>query len=291
MDIAGPRSDGRFLVAAGGLLHLLDASTGELEPFARGVGGYSTDTGEPYIALAPKRFQGPGGCSYGREATYAIETGADAGVIRISRAGKSRRFASFNGFPTGIVFDRGGRFDHRLLVAVHGLSASPSVLFAYDCDGGVETITEDGPNIEGGMAIAPKGFGDFGRKLIAPDEFAGLLYAIGPRGGVRVVADSGIPSGLDIGVESGGFVPSLDRGGTALLADPGRDVILGLGRRALRLAGVERGDLLVAAEAVETRTIAVSCDPGCSAREVAVGPAPVLGHAEGHLEFFRGGER
>jgi hypothetical protein len=48
VDIAGPRSDGTFLVAAGNVLFLLRPD-GALHPFARGQGGYRATTGsEPY---------------------------------------------------------------------------------------------------------------------------------------------------------------------------------------------------------------------------------------------------
>lgn len=48
VDLAGPRGDGSFTVAAAGHLSLL-SRTGALRPFARGPGGYSTATGpEPY---------------------------------------------------------------------------------------------------------------------------------------------------------------------------------------------------------------------------------------------------
>lgn len=55
LDLAGPRSDGSFTVAAAGHLDSL-TQAGVLRPFARGPGGYSTAVGpEPYIAMA-----GPG---------------------------------------------------------------------------------------------------------------------------------------------------------------------------------------------------------------------------------------
>jgi len=52
VDLAGPRSDGSFIVAAAGHLYTLTRA-GVLRPFARGPGGYSTAIGpEPYIAMA-----------------------------------------------------------------------------------------------------------------------------------------------------------------------------------------------------------------------------------------------
>lgn len=51
VDIAGPRGDGSFSVAAAGRLFLLDRS-GVVRPFARGGSGYSTAKGpEPYITV------------------------------------------------------------------------------------------------------------------------------------------------------------------------------------------------------------------------------------------------
>src|SRR5579864_5622826 len=52
VDLAGPRGDGSFLVAAAGQLFVLGPD-GTLSPFARGAGGYATATGtEPYLVLA-----------------------------------------------------------------------------------------------------------------------------------------------------------------------------------------------------------------------------------------------
>ena len=52
VDLAGPRSDGSFLVAAAGRLFILGRD-GALSRFARGAGGYQTATGtEPYLVIA-----------------------------------------------------------------------------------------------------------------------------------------------------------------------------------------------------------------------------------------------
>ena len=52
VDLAGPRADGSFLVAAAGRLFVLDRD-GTLRPFARGTDGYQTAMGtEPYVVLA-----------------------------------------------------------------------------------------------------------------------------------------------------------------------------------------------------------------------------------------------
>src|SRR5690348_18498109 len=53
-DVAGPRSDGRLVVAAGGKLFLMDQATGALDRFAGGPRGYPGAGGEePYIAIVP----------------------------------------------------------------------------------------------------------------------------------------------------------------------------------------------------------------------------------------------
>ena len=291
-DVAGPRADGRFVIVAGTAaggereLSLYDAASGRLKSFARGANGYSTSTAEPYIVLARHGFEGPRGCSFGRDATYALEAGADPGIVRISRTGVASRFAGFAGFPVGIAFDRGGAFGHRLLVAVQGTGV-PSVIYAFDCQGERRTVVRDGPRIEGGITVAPRTFGAFGRDLIGVDEVAGRIYAFAPGGETRTVADSGIASGGDIGVEAVGFVPGLRGGAAALVADAGRDAILGLSKRALDHAAVRGGDLLVAAEGPPTETITVRCDAACTVRSVALGPAGT-GHAEGHIKFVRG---
>jgi hypothetical protein len=57
VDLAGPRSDGSFLVAAAGRLLVLGRD-GTVSPFARGAGGYLTAAGtEPY---AHQQRSGPG---------------------------------------------------------------------------------------------------------------------------------------------------------------------------------------------------------------------------------------
>jgi len=53
-DVAGPRSDGRLVVAAGGKLFVLNQATGVQERFAGGPGGYpGAGHEEPYIAVVP----------------------------------------------------------------------------------------------------------------------------------------------------------------------------------------------------------------------------------------------
>ena len=138
------------------------------------------------------------------------------------------------------------------------------------------------PVVEGGIVVAPRGFGRFGGRLIAPDELSGRLIAVDASGRAVELARSGLRAGGDIGVESLGFVPAgFERGMTALLADravpgnphPGTDSILGVSGAALRSAGVRVGDLLAATEG-GAETIAVRCGRrACTVRLVAHGPA------------------
>lgn len=99
----------------------------------------------------------------------------------------------------GIAFDTTGKFGFRLLAS--GPSAGKTAVVAIDCNGKVQFITRAAPVLEGGLAVAPRGFGSFGGDLIAPDELSGKIYAIAPDGTVSVVAMSRLPAGQDTGVE------------------------------------------------------------------------------------------
>lgn len=288
VDLAGPRADGSFLVAAAGRLFVL-GHDGTLRPFARGPGGYQTAQGtEPYLALASTGQAGGKPCSFGVNMVFALEPGARPGVIVISPDGRARRFASLppGHSPNGIAFDGTGRFGHRLLVTAgfHGRTT----VFGIGCDGTAAMITGGAPAMEGGIAVAPATFGRFGGDLIAPDEGSGLVYAVNPAGQVVTLARSGLPAGGDIGVESAGFVPP--GAAAAYLADrfsarnrhPGDNAILRLTAAELARAGIRAGDLLVATEG-GARTIDVRCAAACTVRYVAAGPA--VAHAEGHIVF------
>src|SRR5258708_16987093 len=87
VDLAGPRSDGSFLVAAAGRLLVLGRD-GTLSPFARGAGGYLTATGtEPYLVLTSSGPVRGTRSSFGNAPAFAIEPGSRPGVIMISRHG------------------------------------------------------------------------------------------------------------------------------------------------------------------------------------------------------------
>ena len=288
VDIAGPRGDGSFLVAAAGRLFTLGRD-GTLRPFARGAGGYQTATGpEPYLALASGVPVRGDRCSFVGGTAFAIQPGTRQAVIMISPRGRARRFASLPAGRalSGIAFDITGRFGHRLLVTAE--SGGRTTVFGLGCDGRVSTVAAGGPPAEGGIVVAPASFGKFGGYLIAPNETSGRVYAVSPAGQFVTLVRSGLPAGGDIGVESAGFAPP--GASAAYLADrfspgnrhPGDDAILRLSAAGLARAGIRAGDLVVATEG-GARTIDVRCAATCAVRYVAAGPA--IAHGEGHIAF------
>lgn len=283
LDVAAGRTDGSAVVAAAGRLLLL--RSGSLRPYAT---AYKSPGGEePYIA---QPAAGHRGCSFGNNAVYAIRLQSGRGITKISATGQVRRFAAITapGLIDGIAFDESGAFGHRLLVTVnHG---STSTVDAIDCHGAVTTITRTAPRVEGGIAVAPATFGRFAGDLIASDETGGRVFAVTPQGRSLLVANSGLPHGGDIGVESEAFVPS-DKNTEAIVADrltpgnphPGDNVLLKLSYAALQAAGVRPSDLLVTTEG-GALTDAIRCgSTGCSVRYVANGPPAA--HIEGHIAF------
>ena len=193
VDLTGPRGDGQLTVAAAGRLFLLGTS-GQPVPFARGSGGYTTAVGpEPYIAMPTGKPATGLGCSFGKDATYALEPNGSPGVISIDKQGQARRFASLPGVrPDGIAFDDVGRFGYRLLVTA--TARGGTTVFGVDCAGRVTTIASHAPRVEGGIAVAPLSFGSFGGDLVAPDETTGRVWAIGPGGKTRLIARSPLPA-------------------------------------------------------------------------------------------------
>jgi hypothetical protein len=284
LDLAGPRTDGSLVLAAAGRLSLLSAS-GSVTPFARGPRGYVSPGGEEaYIALSP------GGC-FGADTVYALRLRAGRGVAAIDRNGRVRRFVTLTapGLIDAVAFDRSGRFGHRMLVTIN--AGARTTVDAIDCNKTVTAITRSAPQVEGGIAVAPLTFGRFGGDLIAPDEKSGRIYAISPSGASTLVADSGIPHGQDIGVESAGFIPP----GVpdALVADrltpgnrhPGDDLVLRIPGSSLAAAGARAGDLLVASEGGALTDVVHCTNTGCTARLIADGPS--IAHIEGHIAFAR----
>jgi hypothetical protein len=288
VDLAGPRGDGSFLVAAAGRLFVLGRD-GTLSPFARGAGGYLTAMGtEPYLALAGSYAAQGTACSFGNGTAFALEPGARPGVVMISAQGRARRFASLppGRSLSGIAFDSTGRFGHRLLVTAG--SGGRTTIFGIGCDARLSIVAAGAPPVEGGITVAPATFGRFGGDLIAADETSGRVYAVDPAGQVSTLARPALPAGGDIGVESAGFVPP--RAAAAYLADrfsapnkhPGDNAILQLSAAQLAQAGIRAGDLLVATEG-GAKTIDIRCTAACTVRYVAAGPA--IAHAEGHIVF------
>jgi hypothetical protein len=287
LDVAGPRRDGSFVLAAAGKLWRLAPAA---ETATRFAPGYVSPGGEePYIALPAL---GHHGCSFGSNTVYALRLASGHGVLAITPTGSPRLFATLSapGLIDGIAFDETGRFGYRLLVTVeHGTTATVA---AIDCHGHVTTITSHAPKVEGGIAVAPATFGRFAGDLIASDENSGRIYAIAPSGASALVAVSGLPHGGDIGVEDEAFLPAHGRF-EALLADrltpgnrhPGDDEVLRISSAALFAAGARPGDLLDATEG-GAQTVAVHCDAGgCSVRHVADGPA--IAHGEGHIAIVK----
>ncbi len=272
-------SSNKIAVAADGRLRSL-SPTGAVAGFAnryRSPGG-----GEPYVTFSP------GGC-FGRGTIYALQVVGRAGVTAIGAGGRVRRFATIfaPGLLDGITFDTTGRFGHRLLVTVN--KGAHTTVEAIGCDRRVTRLTTKAPRVEGGIAVAPMSFGRFAGDLIAPDEISGRIFAITPSGRSLLVANSGLPRGQDVGVESEAFVPAGRK--DALVADrltpgnphPGDDVILRIRASALTAAGVRRGDLLVTTEG-GALTDAIHCTArACTVRYVAAGPA--VAHGEGHIAF------
>jgi hypothetical protein len=293
IDLAGPRSDGRLVAAVQQGLALF--GRGSLTPYAfsGGPGSYTPgQTGEPYITLTPKVKLRRAGCSFHRDEVFAIADDPPR-VQRVTRAGFGSTFATLPG-PVlgGIGFDRVGTFGHRLLVFSNANERSS--LYAIDCRGVVTPVVVDGPEVEGAIEVAPRSFGRFGGRLIAPDEYTGAVYAYKSNGSVTTLAVPDLPKGGDAGVESLGFVPpGLGKHDAAFLADwalpnspfPGTDSILRVTASAMRKAHVRAGDLLVVTEG-GAETVAIRCGKKrCSVRHVGSGSD--IAHAESHIVFRR----
>jgi len=290
VDVDGPRSDGRLVVAGASGLFLLTRA-GSLKPFARGTGGYVPARGEAYIALARARRLPRAGCSFRRDDVYALDPVDHPGVARIDRGGRARRFAELppGSFLSTIALDNVGHFGFRLLVTA--VVSGRTTLYAIDCRGRKAVIVRGAAKVEGGSAVAPIGFGRFAGRLIAADESTSRIYAFAAGGRVQLLARSRVPAGSDIGVESLGFTPSgFGRTNAAYLADlgapgsptTGTDSILRLAGSRLLHAGVRSGDLLAATEASGV-TLAVRCRRRCTVRRI--GHALDASHAEGHIAF------
>ena len=293
-DVAGPRSDGRFVVAAGGKLFLMDQRTGALDRFAGGPGGYPGAGGEePYIAVVSAAVAER--TTFRVDDVFVLQLKPAGGVIRIDSAGIAHPFANIGAVDllNGIAFDTTGAFGYRLLVT--GAHAPHGTVAAIDGDGNVTVITAQAPTVEGGLAVAPSTFGRFAGDLIAPDELSGKIYAIAADGSSRVVATPALAHGGDVGVEGAGFIPDIDlAGATVYFADratpgnlhPGTDNLLALDGAELARAGAAGGDLLVGSEG-GAGLVAVRC--GLTLCHVT----PIIddngtSHGEGHIVVATG---
>ena len=291
VDVVGPRTDGRLVLSTHSGLFVM-RPTRPPAPFARGPQGYAGAPGEPYIALGSGHRVPRAGCAFRRDAIFVLDPDATPGVVRVDPSGRSSRFADLppGAFPAGIASDTVGLFGYRILVT--SFASGTTTLYALDCRGRARVVATGAPHVEGGIAVAPRSFGRFGGKLVAADEVTGRIYAFGPHGRVSLVAQSGLPVGGDIGVESVGFVPPrLGSRGGAYLADmgapgsptSGSDGLLILARKGLSRANLHPGELIVATEA-GAKTLAVRCARLCKIRHVADGPR--VTHAEGHITFL-----
>jgi hypothetical protein len=276
-----------LIVAGSQQLSVLDPATGQVGTF----GPEGGQGGEAYLTVSPSpALEVTGaGCRFAPGEVYQLKLGGSRGVVRIDGQGRAHPFADIPGVDSvnGIAFDTSGRFGHRLLVT--GSHRGGMSVVALDCSGRSRLVTDTAPTLEGGLAVAPSGFGAFAGDLIAPDELSGDLIAIRPDGSSTVIAHSGLPAGGDIGVESLGFVPAgFEAGGDAYLADratannphPGTDSLLRLDSGQLARAGVRDGDLLAGTEG-GALTIGVRCGRSCRVFQVARGPS--VAHGEGHL--------
>src|SRR5438105_5044671 len=289
-DLAGPRSDGQLVAAAAGRLFLV-ATDGAIAPFAAGQAGYQVAAGpEPNFDASPGLAVVIANGDFTRDDVFAIRPAPPIGITRVDPQGHASNFVDLTGVDSlnGIVFDTVGRFDHRLLVL--GLRNQHSTIVAVDCKGGVVTITSTAPPLEGGLAVAPAGFGTHAGELVAPDENSGAIWTVNATGRSELLVASGIPRGGDIGVESAAFVPTgfTAHGGTAYVSDratannphAGTDNILRMPSSDVIAASVRDGDLLVVAEGGAV-TIDVRCRATCTSTVVV--SAGTSAHIEGHL--------
>lgn len=290
-DLGGPRSDGSLLVAGSGALYTTTPD-GTVTPFAKDI--YHDDPGgEAYLAVSPGLPVPVAlGCDFPFDDAYILRLHAPIGVTHVAASGTAITSLATLDLPglSGIAFDTSGSFGHLLLVT--GPLNGRTELVAVDCTGHGRVITRTAPTLEGGVSVAPLGFGAFGGDLIGADEVSGVIWAIAPDGTSSRVVDSGLRKGGDIGVESVAFVPDgfISRGGFVFYSDrstpgnphPGTDHVLRLSSADLAAAGVQDGDLLAATEGGASM-IDVRCAASCTVSSVVA--TPTTAHGEGHLVF------
>src|SRR4051812_49299690 len=182
----GVRSDGSLVVLANARLYLVspDGTTRDFGSFA---GGGAPDA-EYYFAIAPSSLGDPAGCGFAQDELFILDLTSPPAIDRVEASGTSTHFVTLDAVDTlgGITFEPVGAFGHRLLVT--GTRGDHTTLFAIDCQGVVSVVTASAPLVEGGIAVAPPGFGRFGGMLVAPDENSGQLWAIDAAGTAALVA-------------------------------------------------------------------------------------------------------
>ena len=301
-DVAGPRSDGRLVVAGTDEPLKLFAPGGALAPFATGPNGHLPHPAshEPYVAVSDGHKVKGAGCSFKPDQVFQIETGDEQSVFRISREGRARKLAELpsrhSAFLSAITFDGVGRFGGRLLVALRfgkEVGGRTVDIYGIDCRGETKKYVDDAPEIEGGMEVAPRSFEPYAGRLIAADETDGTVFAYKPNGSFRQIATVGAPVGYDVGIESIAFVPAgFGPGGAAYMADklfeveappPDDGAVMVASAEELAAAGVGPGDMIGVTEG-GAETFEFACTPaGCTATQVGSGPDAT--HAEGHIAF------
>lgn len=278
VDVAGPRADGALIVAtADGLLVVppgRDTTPGEANPIRMGS--------PTAIALSAGLEATGAACRFGPDEVFALDASTTpTAVLRVDATGQGMRFAELAQFErlTGIAFDTTGRFGNRLLVA--GRRHDRTGIVALDCRGQASVVTEDAPHFDGGIAVAPERFGDFGGDLIGVDEDTGEVVFVRADATSGIVVATGLPRGPGIGPRSLGFVPEgFNRlGGSAFVADAGAGPsspspsgsLRRLSSEGLAPVGIDDNDLLVAGGAGGA-TVVVRCRDGC--RVLPLGRAP-----------------
>src|SRR5258708_18360469 len=180
-DVAGPRADGSLVVAGNGVLYMVNPA-GVVTPFARGSQGYAGEGGgaESYLTMSTGTEVSAAGCSFASDGVFVLRLHAPLGVTRVDGEGHASPFATVIGVDSlnGIAFDTTGSFGYRLLVS--GPSRGKTAIAAIDCKGATQFVTQTGPPLEGGLAVAPAGFGHYGGGLRAPVRRWAIHYATSP---------------------------------------------------------------------------------------------------------------
>src|SRR5437764_181130 len=107
MDMVGPRSDGRFVVATYRDVRLLGPGR-RLRTVASGLP--TSHEVEPHVAITPHQRVPATGCAWRRDDAYLVGPGGHRWVYRIAPSGRSRRFAKLpaDETPSGVGYDEGG---------------------------------------------------------------------------------------------------------------------------------------------------------------------------------------